>query len=116
MSVNVLRFSSKHSRNCHDWKYETSEDGRHVLVSKGGVRKRCGLVITGIAKFGSLSLRGAAEYLHANFHKSYTTSDMVSVFTALLKANIVIKNGRSYELTKNGNKIWSKMEKVWLGK
>lgn len=110
-----MKFQKKHSRNSYDWDYQLGDDGRHTLIANGGVRKRCGLIVTALGRFPGLTKESAAEYLRANFHVSYTRHDLSAVFRQLVKHDIATNNSGTFTLTKKGADIWHEIEKVWLG-
>lgn len=105
-----MRFSKTHSRSAFDWNYKL-ENGRHVLTSNGGVRKRCGLVVYALGKLESGTKSEIVEFLNRKYNAGYIVSDMTAVMNQLIRHEIVCVCNGVYSLYGNGAKLWKSYEK-----
>lgn len=111
-SKSTLQFSAAHSRNSFDWKYEEI-DGRHTFVANGGVRKRAGLLVTALGRYGAMTKGSMTAYLQENFHASFNSNDLSAPLRQLESAGVVECEGKKWTLTPTGKKLWANIEKVW---
>ena len=118
MPLPTMRFSKQHRRNSFDFKIGTDpETGRGVQTAKGGVWKRCGLIVTALANAkGGMKPREILEYMQESFHGSYAMPDIRHALKRLINVGVVRHRRepkRVYEVTDSGRAFWNKLPKEW---
>lgn len=109
-----MQFAKRHSRNAHDFAYELGPDGRHTFYQRGGVWKRCGLLVTALSK-QDMTRAQMVKYLANKFNASYTSSDLNAPINQLKRCGMIQNANGIYSLTHGGKDLWKAATKNFQG-